>query len=321
MPILLIAARLYRRVRERRILLLLLTAAVIVLVGGVVFAACDHVGVGTGIYWSVTTATTVGYGDVTPHNTASRVVAICVMLTTIPILGSVFALLAGAAVVARLRRLLGLEAKLPSTGYTVVYGSHTIVPQVISELAAVDDPVVLVAPAKPVGLQDGVHFLLGDPTDEAVLHSSEPHRANRALIACTDDADTLIVAVTLRNCAPDLEVYALSESPRVAMALRDLGITHTLSTTRLVSHTVAKALESPAAGEVVLQLVDSPDYVMRERTVDATMAGRALSTIRTETGALVLALRHDAEVDLGVVDDPVVAAGDSLIELVPRRKT
>jgi voltage-gated potassium channel len=214
--------------------------------------------------------------------------------------------------------LLGLDARLPSTAYTVVYGSHPVVTQVISELASIDRPVVLVASARPAGLREGVHFVLGDPTDEEVLHSSQPERADRALIACTDDADTLIIAVTLRTCAPDLEIYAMSESARVAMALRDLGIPHTLSTTRLVSHTVAKALESPAAGEVVLELVDSPDYVMRERAVDPALAGRVLSEIRSANGGLVLAMRHDTTVDLGVTTDPVVAAGDYLIELVAR---
>jgi voltage-gated potassium channel len=71
MPLFLVAARLYRRIRERRILLLLLLAGAIVVVGGFAFAACDGVGVGTGLYWSVTTATTVGYGDVTVGSSPS----------------------------------------------------------------------------------------------------------------------------------------------------------------------------------------------------------------------------------------------------------
>jgi hypothetical protein len=46
----------------------------------------------------VTTATTVGYGDVTPRNTAGGVIATGVMLTTIPIVPAVFALVAGRGV-------------------------------------------------------------------------------------------------------------------------------------------------------------------------------------------------------------------------------
>jgi voltage-gated potassium channel len=36
-----------------------------------------------GLYWSVTTMTTVGYGDLTPHSTAGRIIALIVMLVGI----------------------------------------------------------------------------------------------------------------------------------------------------------------------------------------------------------------------------------------------
>lgn len=55
------------------------------------FALTQHVGPVTAMYWAVTTAATVGYGDVAPHSTSARIVAILTMLTTVPILGMVFA--------------------------------------------------------------------------------------------------------------------------------------------------------------------------------------------------------------------------------------
>jgi len=68
-----------------------------VVAGGALFAMTQHIAFTTGLYWAITTATTVGYGDVIPHNPAGRLVASAVMLTTIPLLASVFALVAGAA--------------------------------------------------------------------------------------------------------------------------------------------------------------------------------------------------------------------------------
>jgi voltage-gated potassium channel len=124
--------------------------------------------------------------------------------------------------------------------------------------------------------------------------------------------------VALRTSVPDLEIYALSESPRVASALRDLGVTHTLSSTELVGHTVAKSLETPSAGDIVLQLVDSNSYTLRERAVDPDLVSHPLSQARAVAGALVLGISHDGHVDLGVGDDPVLSQGDRLVELVPR---
>jgi voltage-gated potassium channel Kch len=55
----------------------LTTAVMIVLLGAALFSLTEHISYGVALYWSITTATAVGYGDVTPHNTAgSRVLGI-----------------------------------------------------------------------------------------------------------------------------------------------------------------------------------------------------------------------------------------------------
>lgn len=56
-------------------------AALATLGGGLAFAASEQgVNVWMGIYWAISTVTTVGYGDVVPHTTLSHVVAVVLML-------------------------------------------------------------------------------------------------------------------------------------------------------------------------------------------------------------------------------------------------
>src|SRR5579863_8118580 len=121
MPIFLIAqfARRWRRYKE---IALLLTAVTILLLGGLLFSLTQHVSIGVAMYWAITTATTVGYGDVLPHNTVGRIIASFVMLTTIPLVGAVFALVAGASVAGHIRRFLEMEDRLPEGPFTAVYG-------------------------------------------------------------------------------------------------------------------------------------------------------------------------------------------------------
>lgn len=57
-------------------LLALLTAVI----GGAAFASTEHLSFGDGIYWAITTMTTVGYGDVTPRSPEGKAIAIAVML-------------------------------------------------------------------------------------------------------------------------------------------------------------------------------------------------------------------------------------------------
>jgi voltage-gated potassium channel len=54
--------------------------------GGVVIWLLDHKefsDLGTSLWWAVQTVTTVGYGDVVPHETIGRVIGTVVMLTGI----------------------------------------------------------------------------------------------------------------------------------------------------------------------------------------------------------------------------------------------
>lgn len=51
--------------------------------GGLAFAAVEKYPGGDGIYWAITTMTTVGYGDITPKTPEGKIVAVVVMLVGI----------------------------------------------------------------------------------------------------------------------------------------------------------------------------------------------------------------------------------------------
>ncbi|MGO9911701.1 MAG: hypothetical protein ACLPQS_11135 [Acidimicrobiales bacterium] len=99
--------------------------------------------------------------------------------------------------------------------------------------------------------------------------------------------------------------------------MKDLGVAQTISTDDLVSHTLAKSLESPHAAAMLVELLDSETHSLDELEATAEMTGRALSSLRNERNDLVLALVHGDTVSLGIGDDPVVAAGDHLLVARP----
>lgn len=80
-------------VHHHRIAVMVIGAAVLLdAAGGLVFAATEHISGWLGLYWAVTTATTVGYGDLTPKTPLGHIVAVCVMLTVVPLFGASFSL-------------------------------------------------------------------------------------------------------------------------------------------------------------------------------------------------------------------------------------
>jgi voltage-gated potassium channel len=296
----------------RHVVVLLVTAGACLLAGGVLFADTQHIPFTTGLYWAVTTATTVGYGDVTPHNPAGRLVATGVMLTTIPLLAAVFALVTGAAAAAGIRRVLALAREFPDGGFRIIVGMHPAVPAILDELVRAGDSVVLVADVDPATVPDHVHVIRRDPTQPGALRAARPQRAQHVLITGQDDGDVLVCAVLLRKEAPGVPVTALVRSGSVGEALRELGIQQAVSADDLVTHTLAKSLEAPHAGDLLLELLDSEQHSLREIPADDAV-GRPLSAVRGEQAGLVLALVHDGRVVMGIGEDPVVAAGDRLL--------
>lgn len=299
--------------------ILLATALGCMLIGAELFSATQHLPFGKSVYWSITTATTVGYGDVTPSNPAGEVIASAVMLTTIPLLAAVFALLTGAAVASGIRRILAMRDKFPDGAYRIVVGTDASVPAVLDELVQVSDHVVLVADIDPASVPDRVHVIRGDPTRPTVIAAARPEGARQALITGSCDGDVLVSAVLLRKQAPDLPVVALVRSTSVREALRELGIGRTISASAMIAHTLAKSLEAPHAADMLTQLVESTEHDLTEVTADQAAIGRPLSAIRDERSGLVLGLVHEGTFQLGIGSDPVITAGDTLLLALPKR--
>jgi voltage-gated potassium channel len=303
--------RVFREPPRRHVLVLLSSVVAIVLIGAGLFALAEDLPFTTGLYWAVTTATTVGYGDITPHNPVGRLIASLFMLTTIPLLAAAFAIASGAAAAAGIRRILGMHSTFPEGTYRIVVGMTPTVPAILNELAGAGIPVVWVADVDPATARSGVHVVRGNPTDEAAIARAKPAGAEQALIAGDSDGDVLVSAVLLRKQAPSLVITALVESPSVREALRDLGVQQSVSASELVSLTLAASLETPHAGQMIAQLIGNRD-ALAEVEAETAVVGKRLSAVRNERLGLVLGLVRNGEFMLGLGDDPVIAAGDRL---------
>lgn len=84
------------------------------LIGGVVMHFADSrnfPNIGDGLWWSVQTVTTVGYGDHVPTDTVGRIVASVIMLVGIGFLSVITATITSAFIESARRRIDGVELK------------------------------------------------------------------------------------------------------------------------------------------------------------------------------------------------------------------
>jgi voltage-gated potassium channel len=168
---------------------------------------------------------------------------------------------------------------------------------------------------------EDVHLIRGSATDPEVIAKAKPAGAEHVLVTAETDGDVLVSAVLLRRQAPDVPMTALTNSNTVRDALEALGVQQTMSVDNLVAHTLAKSLETPHAGRLVEELMDSDEHCLVEIVAEPGSIGSALSAVRREHGGLVLALVRDGKVDLGIGADPVLADGDQLLLATQRDVT
>ena len=79
-------------------------AAALNLAFGTAFAAADHLSTGDGLYFAITTATTVGYGDITPRGWLAHLLAVAMMLTVVPLFAATFSLFTSGLTAGHVRR-------------------------------------------------------------------------------------------------------------------------------------------------------------------------------------------------------------------------
>ncbi|MHB1629197.1 MAG: potassium channel family protein [Bacilli bacterium] len=312
-------AALLHRIPRRGIWVLLSLSVIGIIAGAALFSHFEHRSLFTGLYWAVTTATTVGYGDVTPSNAVGRVIAMGVMLTVIPLIGALFAVVSAHIVELKMRRLLGMDTPLPQTGHTVILGFLAETKIVLSELLLAREPVVVVANLEDGLLPSGVPLVKGDPAEEGLLERAHVTRAKQALVTAATDGEVLEIAIAVRHLAPHLPLIVSTRSEKVSRALHELGVPLTVSTDDLLGHTLAKSLEAPHAAQLLLRIVNSDAYRIEERPVQPDWVGLPLSEVRSRHGGFVLGVAQQNDVILGVERDPVMAADSSLLVLAPRR--
>lgn len=311
-------ARLLQAVTRRTEVYIALSALVCILVAALLFAHFEHLTFFTALYWSVVTASTVGYGDIAPHTEAGRIVTIGVIMTSVPLFGALFSIVAARIAEAKIRRLVGMEHVGWRKNHIVVLGDGDETMIVLEALKATGQLVLVAEDVDPTTIPSDVAYIKGDPRDPHVIAKAHATTARHAVITGTRDGDILETAIALREVAADIPITVSTKSALAARALRALGITNTLMWQELLGHTLAKSLQAPHASGLLLQLVNSDEFVIEEIPATSEMIGKSFRSVRNDYPHYILGMAQNDEVLLGVRRNPVISQDTTLLILKPK---
>lgn len=165
-------------------------------------------------YFTMVTASTVGYGDFTPATAEARLFAVSLVVLGTASFGVAIGALLAPALEARFASALGkmTDAQLELLeDHVVVLGYGDLTEPILTELDDRGVEFVVVTPSgdRAAALGDrGFHSLVADPSDDDTLRRVHVEAARAVVAATNADAEDALAVLTARQLNPDVTIVA-----------------------------------------------------------------------------------------------------------------
>lgn len=289
----------------------LLTLVALTALSVVVF----HYGLGVSFadafYFTITTITTTGYGDITPRGSGwvLQLYGCLVMLLGSAGMATLYSLVTDFVVAERFRRVAGGH-EIPASGHVIVVGAGNLGFRVLDELRRMGRQAVAVSLSAEEDLIADIrarHAVVpGDARMDSVLTAASVSTAAAVLAVTGDDAVNLGVGLAAKKLAPRVRTVIRVFDPEFAAKVeRGLGLDVALSASAIAAPTfVAAALDVGVRDAFV---VDGELVALCDRDAPEEWAGRSPREIEREAGLTVVLRRPRgaAEYRVAPLEEPL----------------
>ncbi|NPV93100.1 MAG: potassium channel protein [Firmicutes bacterium] len=283
---------------------------------------------GNSLWWAVTTITTVGYGDEYPVTGAGRLLASLVMFGGI---GS-FGFLAGTLLEELLKRRQGLM-KVNLKDHFVIcsynFKAEKVVREISKELA--NSKVVIVADTEenPLSGLEGVYFVRGDSTKEAVLEMANVSKAKTVIVLADNtkddqlaDAHSVLTTLAVRDLNPSCKVVAESLNPENTHHLEHAGADEIVSigdfTAKLISRSSLHVGITHLISELMMNNEGNELYSMKAPShMTGVRFGEAFLEMK-RMGTILIGIYSGGRIVINPPSDQVLKLGEYLVYIAER---
>ena len=285
------------------------------------------------IYMTVTTLTTVGYGEVHPLKPSGRIFTIVLLLVGVLTFFYTVTELVRLVISGEVQVLLGkrrMELNLTKMkNHMIICGYGRMGRQVCREFSQRGLPFVVIDRRAEL-LQDfnlahGI-ALDGDATSDSVLRHAGVERARALVTVAASDADNLFITLSARLLNDKLFIVARAEGELAEEKLHRAGASRVVTPYAIGGLKVAMAVLRPAVVDFI-ELATGAEYLdlqIEQALIQrgSKLAGVTLhaSGLRQDLGVIVVAIK-DAKGHLAAnpPGDAVMMPGDTIIALGARQ--
>ena len=286
----------------RRILVLLVVLFAVSTAG---FVHLEGLSWANALYFTMSTITTVGYGDITPHTQGGRWFSLVVMLGGVSIGFYAVGLLAAMLVEGRFGKLVEerrMRKQIETIrGHFVICGYGQVGAALTAELRRQGARFVVIErdPERAeAAREDGCLVVEGDATDDAVLAEAQVARARGLATVISDDAENLYITVSSRAIHPTMPIVARGSTRRGERYLAQSGATNVVLLDDLGATRMARSLLHPEVVSFWEEMMSSTGSESRMDVMKlpqrSSLTGRSLKDLdlRARLGIQVLAIKR-----------------------------
>ncbi len=284
------------------------------------------------LYMTVTTLSTVGYGEVHPLSSVGKVYNMALILAGMGVMLYVITALARVVVEGEIKEALGKRKLLK---HISKLGNHYIIcgfgriGEIIARQLQERGVALVIVENKPENLsrleESGYYFVAGDATREEVLQEAGIERAQGLVAVVSSDADNVYIVLTARSLRPDLYIVARAEEMGAEKKLLRAGADRVESPYEMGGRKMAHAILRPTVTTFMeLAMTEGVEWSMEEVRVEegSPLVGVALkdSGLRQKLDLILVAIkRADGEMLFNPTLETLIQAGDTLIALGLRK--
>jgi len=289
------------------------------------------------LYGTLMTVSTIGAEPENQLSESGQIFNVLLIMVGVIVVGFAIATLTRTVIESELGSFFGrrrMEKDITKlNGHFIICGAGRVGRRVASEVAARGLPFVVVElePEKAQWAIDQDYLVLvGDATDEAVLHQVHIERARGLASAVTSDAQNVYIVLTARGMAPNLPIIARASEEAAESKLLRAGATAVLSPYTYAGQRMAHMLFRPNVQrflDVALSSLGESELDIQIEEVrigeNSRLAGSGDLSIdmRRDLGVIMLAVRTpDGETHFNPGPDHKVSVGDFLIAIGDSRK-
>ena len=280
-------------------------------------------------YTTITTLTTVGYGDFTPRTAEGKIFTVFIIIFGVGTMLYSLVLMAETFIEARLRRLLGrgkLEKIIEKmNNHYIICGGGRIGFLICRELITGKMPCVVIDNNPEViqrAQDEGFVCFKGDATQDKILIEAGIKRAKGIVCVLPSDAENLYVILTAKELNQQVYIISRSEEEESEHRLLRAGADRVMSPYTLGGMRMAMAILRPAMLDFIEITTRQQSLELRMEEISVCKGSPIISLsledsgIRQRYGLIIVAVKKDSgKMIFNPLANYIIAEGDMLIAM------